>query len=86
MLRQLVRLGIGMVVISRFIYSPLGYRIIRSLRPIVVRVKRENEMPVFNRSYLENLCNDVSLVNMDEDDKAAIILTMKTVWLKLSRT
>jgi hypothetical protein len=38
-------------------------------------------MPTFNKAYLENLCNDVSLVNMDEDDKAAIILTMKTVLL-----
>jgi len=69
----------------RFIYSPLGYRIIRSLRPVVVKVKKQNEMPVFNKTYLENLCNDVSLVNMDEDDKAAIILTMKTVVLNLFR-
>jgi len=55
------------------------------LRPVVVKVKKQNEMPVFNKTYLENLCNDVSLVNMDEDDKAAIILTMKTVVLKLFR-
>jgi len=46
-------------------YSPLGYRIMRSLRPVVVKVKKQNEMPVFTKGYLENLCNDVSLVNMD---------------------
>ena len=36
-------------------------------------------MPVFSSSVLETLCNDRSLVNVDDDDKLAIILTMKTV-------
>lgn len=40
-------------------------------------------MPTYNRTYLQNLCNDVNLVNMDEDDKIAIIQTMKTVHLSV---
>ena len=43
-------------------------------------------MPKFNKALLENLCTDRSLVDMDEDDVRAHILTMKTVrnrlWLE----
>jgi len=51
----------------------------RALRPVVVRVRREREMPVFNKVYLENLCSEVSLAGLDEDDRAAIVQTMRTV-------
>ena len=42
-------------------------------------------MPTYNKHYLENLCNDVNLAEMDEDDKIAVIQTMKTVSIQLSR-
>ena len=64
---------------SRMIYSPLGYRIIRSLRPVLVKVRKEREMPTFNKVYLENLCSEVNMLGMDEDDRVAIIQTMRTV-------
>ena len=38
-------------------------------------------MPVFNKVYLENLCSEVSLAGLDEDDRAAIVQTMRTVQL-----
>lgn len=55
------------------------------MRPVIVCIKKEGDIPTFNQTYLENLCNDVSLVNLDEDDRAAIIQTMKTVPLVRSR-
>jgi hypothetical protein len=36
--------------------------------------------------FLENLCNDISFSGMDEDDKIAIVQTMKTVEIELVRT
>lgn len=36
-------------------------------------------MPTYNKLFLENLCNDISFAGMDEDDKIAIVQTMKTV-------
>ncbi len=58
----------------------------RALRPVLVRVPKEREMPVFNKHYLENLCSEVSLAGLDEDDRAAIVQTMRTVTLHLCRT
>jgi hypothetical protein len=58
----------------------------RALRPVLVRVPKEREMPVFNKHYLENLCSEVSLAGLDEDDRAAIVQTMRTVPLHSYRT
>jgi hypothetical protein len=67
------------VPIISLIYSPFGYRVIRSLRPPLVKVRRDREMPTFNKNFLENLCSEVNLIGYDEDDKIAIIQTMRTV-------
>ena len=43
-------------------------------------------MPVYNKAFLENLCSEVNLTHMDEDDKMAHMLTMQTVRVERDRT
>ena len=97
--------------IYRMVYSPLGFRFIRQLRPIVYNKEEERlkalqkmnymgdengegakgksfvkieelitdeEIPSFTQNTIDQLCSDRNLQTADEDDKWAILLTMKT--------
>lgn len=67
----------------RLVYSPLGFRLMRQLRPIRYTEGKESsstddEIPHFSQATVEQLCSDRNLESADEDDKMAILLTMRT--------
>ncbi len=66
----------------RLLYSPLGYRLTINLRPIIRKVKEKEQSFEFSESALRNLSEDKSIEGLedDEDDKIAILTTMKTVF------
>jgi hypothetical protein len=68
-------------VAHRIIYSPFGFRILRTLRPLILEVKKIEEEPslsvsMFDFSGGEKMGKDM---RDDDDDLEAVIMMLNTV-------
>ena len=73
--------------LRKLVFSPFGYKLLKSLRPLVVEVHRVEEEPVITISMYEMESRGEALTgDEDEDDLQAAVMVMSTVLTSLLRT
>lgn len=61
-------------------YSPFGFRMLRTLRPLIVEVRRVEEEPAVSVSMFDFSADKLGKnIKDDDDDLEAVIMTMNTV-------
>lgn len=65
----------------KLVFSPFGYKLIKSLRPLIIEVHKIEDEPIVSISMFEGETKSSKELfhdNMDEDDLQAAVMAMNT--------